>query len=212
MLETLKKDSKTASNRFFVAVDPSKCVGCNVCEYICALEKEGSFNPLRSRIRIAHLHPLVNVVAVCRFCEDAPCVRACLRNALKQSRENGVILIGEEKCDACGWCIQACPYGAMMFNPEKRVVMACDLCGGEPKCIDFCPEEALSLVAENIDSQKMWLSSIEKVFQEASRLMESIKSRTLENIFAEADKRAKRLEEKLEALSKRELELPVASQ
>jgi len=42
--------------------------------------------------------------------------------------------------------------------------------------------------------------------------MESIKSRTLKNIFAEADKRAKRLEEKLEALSKRELELPVASQ
>jgi len=100
----------------------------------------------------------------------------------------------------------------MMFNPEKRAVMACDLCGGEPKCIDFCPEEALSLVAENIDSQKMWLSSIEKLFQEAGRLMESIKSRTLENVFAEADKRAKRLEEKLEALSKRELELPVASQ
>jgi len=90
--------------------------------------------------------------------------------------------------------------------------MACDLCGGEPKCIDFCPEEALSLVAKNIDSQKMWLSAIEKLFQEAGRLMESIKSRTLENVFAEADKRAKRLEEKLEALSKHELELPVASQ
>jgi len=29
-----------ASNRFFVAVDPSKCVGCNVCEYICALERK----------------------------------------------------------------------------------------------------------------------------------------------------------------------------
>jgi Fe-S-cluster-containing dehydrogenase component len=100
----------------------------------------------------------------------------------------------------------------MMFNPEKRVVMACDLCGGEPKCIDFCPEEALALVAENIDSQKMWLSSIEKLVLESDRLMESIKSRALENLFAEADERAKRLEEKLEALSKRELELYKTSQ
>jgi hypothetical protein len=50
-----------------------------------------------------------------------------------------------------------------MFNPEKRVVMACDLCGGELKCIDFCPEEALALVAENVDPKKMWLSSIEKL-------------------------------------------------
>jgi carbon-monoxide dehydrogenase iron sulfur subunit len=206
------KSVKTASNRFFIAADPSKCVGCNVCEYICALEKEGSFNPLRSRIRVSHLHPLVNVAVVCRFCEDAPCVRACLRNALRQSLENGVILIDEGKCDACGWCIRACPYGAMMFNPEKRVVMTCDLCGGEPKCIDFCPEEALALVAENIDSQKMWLSSIEKLVLESDRLMESIKSRALENLFAEADERAKRLEEKLEALSKRELELYKTSQ
>jgi len=198
--------------RFFVAADPSKCVGCNICEYICALEKDGSFNPLRSRIRVARLHPLVNVAVVCRFCEDAPCVRACLRNALRQSQENGVILIDEGKCDACGWCIQACPYGAMMVNPEKRVVMACDLCGGEPKCIDFCPEEALELVTEDVEYQKIWLSSLEKIFQEAVRLMESIKKGTLENVFAEADKRAKRLEEKLEALSKRELELPVGSQ
>jgi Fe-S-cluster-containing dehydrogenase component len=92
----------------------------------------------------------------------------------------------------------------MMFNPEKRVVMACDLCGGEPKCIDFCPEEALELVTEDVEYQK--------IFQEAGRLMESIKSRTFGDVFAEADGRAKRLEKKLEALNKRELELPVASQ
>jgi NAD-dependent dihydropyrimidine dehydrogenase PreA subunit len=41
-----------SSERKFVSVDPSKCIGCSVCEYVCALEKEWSFNPLRSRIRV----------------------------------------------------------------------------------------------------------------------------------------------------------------
>ena len=198
--------------RRFVSADPSKCVGCNVCEYICALEKEGSFNPLRSRIRVVRLHPLVNLAVACRFCEDVPCVRACPRNALKQSEENGVILIDEEKCDACGWCIQACDYGAITLNPEKRVVMACDLCGGEPKCIAFCSEEALELVTEDAAAQKTWVSSVEKLFLEAKKLTELIKSGIWADIFAEADKRAKRLEEKLEALSRKELELYMASQ
>lgn len=39
------KGVKTAPNRFFVAVDLSKCVGCNVCEYICELEKAVSSIP-----------------------------------------------------------------------------------------------------------------------------------------------------------------------
>lgn len=206
----MKGSVEMVPKRPFVSADPSKCVGCNVCEYVCALEKEGSFNPLRSRIRVVCLHPLVNVAVACRFCEDAPCVHACPRNALKQSEESGIILIDEEKCDACGWCIQACEYGAITLNPEKRVVMACDLCGGEPKCIDFCPEGALELVTEDA-AAKTWVSSIEKLFLEAKKLTELIKSRTWADIFAEADKKLERLEEKLEALSERELELYMAS-
>ena len=208
----MKESVEVVSERRFVSADPSKCIGCNICEYVCALEKKRSFNPLRSRIRVVRLHPLVNVTVACRFCEDAPCVHACPRNALKQSEENGVVLIDEEKCDACGWCIQACDYGAITLNPEKKVVMACDLCGGEPKCIDFCPEEALELVTEDVVAQKTWVSSVEKLFLEAKKLNELTKSGIWADIFAEADKRAKRLEEKLEALSRKELELYMASQ
>jgi len=212
MEQDLKESVEVVPKRLFVSGDPSKCVGCSICEYACALEKEGSFNPVRSRIRVVRLHQLVNVAVACRFCEDAPCVYACPRSALKQSEENGVILIDEEKCDACGWCIEACDYGAITLNPEKRVVMACDLCGGEPKCIDFCPEEALELVTEDTAAQKTWVSSIDKLYLEAKKLTELIKSRTWADIFSEADERTKRLEEKLEALRKRELEIYSKSQ
>ncbi|HDO42144.1 MAG TPA: 4Fe-4S dicluster domain-containing protein, partial [Candidatus Bathyarchaeota archaeon] len=34
--------------RRFVSVNPSKCIGCSLCEFVCALEKEGDPNPLKS--------------------------------------------------------------------------------------------------------------------------------------------------------------------
>ena len=134
----------------FISVDPSKCVGCSICEYACSLEKEWSFNPSRSRIRVMRLHPLFCLTMVCRFCEDAPCVLVCPRKALKQSPD-GIVIVDEDLCDGCGWCLSSCKYGAITVNPEKNVVMICDLCDGEPKCVEVCTEagyNALTIVDE----------------------------------------------------------------
>lgn len=203
---------KASFRREFISADPAKCTGCSLCEYACALEKEKSFNPLRSRIRVVRLHPLVNVTMVCRFCEDAPCVPACPRDALYQSAESGVILVEEEKCDACGWCIQACPYGAIMLHPEKKVAITCDLCGGEPECINYCPEEALELITEEVVAHKAWISVVEKRSLEAQKLTEFIESAKGADIFIEAEEKQKRFEEKLESLRKKEIELYMTSE
>ena len=194
-----------SSERKFVSVDPSKCIGCSVCEYVCALEKEWSFNPLRSRIRVVRFHPLFSMAMVCRVCDDAPCVIVCPRKALTQSKENGVILINEGLCDGCGWCIPACPYGAITMNPEKGVVMMCDLCGGEPKCIDFCPEEALELVTE--ETAVSWSSTLAKLRLDANKAVTLLKSGKWDELFVEVHQKMRRLEEKLVALSEKELEL-----
>jgi len=153
----------------FVSADPDKCVGCTVCEYACAFEKEKVFNPLKSRIRTVRLHPLINLAVTCRLCEDAPCVAACPREALEQSEKTGIILVDEEKCNGCGWCIEACDYGAITLHPEKRVVVVCDLCDGEPKCIQWCPEEALDFVTRDQLAQKARRAVVKKLFQEAMK-------------------------------------------
>lgn len=158
-----------AKARKFVSADPDKCVGCAVCEYACAFEKEKAFNPLKSRIRVVRLDSLINLAVTCRLCEDAPCVTACPRDALEQSEETGVIIVNEEKCDGCGWCIEACDYGAITLHPEKRVVVVCDLCGGKPKCIEWCPEGGIDFTTRDLLAQKARRSAVKKLFQEAMK-------------------------------------------
>ena len=153
--------------REFVSADPDKCVGCQVCEYICAFEKEKVFNPIKSRIRCVRIHPFVNLAVTCRLCEDAPCVAACPRDALEQSEEKGVILIDEDKCNGCGWCIEACDYGAIQLHPETKKVFVCDLCDGQPQCVEWCPEEALDFTTKDIISQKARITAVKKLFQDA---------------------------------------------
>jgi len=135
----------------FVDCDPEKCVGCVVCEYACSLEKEKVFNPVKSRIRTIRLDPLSNAAISCRICEEAPCVAACPEKALAQSIETGVITVDEDKCNGCGWCIEACEYGAITLHPSKQKAIVCDLCNGEPECVQFCPEGALSLSGKTTD-------------------------------------------------------------
>ncbi len=169
-MEVLKESNLT--ERKFVAADLEKCTGCGVCEMVCALKREGVYNPQRSRIKILRLHQIVNMSAACRFCEDSPCVAACPLDALTQS-ETGVIMVDEDKCDGCGWCIKACPYGAIVMNPEKGTVMICDLCGGEPQCVEWCPEEALALVTQKEFDENLRKATATKLINGTLMLSES---------------------------------------
>lgn len=140
----------------FIFADPVKCTGCGVCQLICALSRDNIFDPKYSRIRILQLHRIMNVAVTCRFCEDAPCVAACPRDALKQSKETGVIEVIEDKCDGCRWCIEACEHGAITMKPNGEAVMICDLCGeDEPQCLEWCPEGAISLVTDKEANEKI---------------------------------------------------------
>ncbi|MBS7625024.1 MAG: 4Fe-4S dicluster domain-containing protein [Candidatus Bathyarchaeia archaeon] len=195
--------------RNFVVVDPSKCIGCSICEFVCALEKEGEPNPAKSRIRVIHLNPALNLAVTCRFCENAPCIRACPHNAIKQSERGGILIIDEEKCDGCVLCIQACPYGGIMLNPDKMVVIACDLCDGKPQCVDFCPEEALKIVSDDKYFNEMLYSTIEKLPKTLEEISGIIRSGKLDRIFIEAEERGRRIEEKLKALRMKGIKMQV---
>ncbi len=155
--------------RKFVVADIELCTGCGACELTCALEKEKKFDPQYSRMKVQRSSQLVNIPVACRFCKNAPCVIACPRDALKQSDDTGVIMVDEAKCDNCGWCIETCPYGAIAVHPDKKVVMMCDLCHGQPKCVEWCPRGGLELLTQKEYDQRAKKATVKKLIPETWR-------------------------------------------
>ena len=188
--------------RKFVTVDPYKCMGCGICELACSEEK-GEENPLQSRIRIVRMKPLFNFALSCRSCEDAKCVKACPEKALSQAEGTGIILVNENKCKGCDWCVQACDHGGITIHPETGLAIACDLCGGEPQCIEFCPEEALELVSTDEEAEKRLTDTLAKLPAETERVNNIVKNKDWKSLMPEAEKRSQKVSEKLEALNKK---------
>lgn len=152
-----------------VICDPSLCMGCRICEYACSITKTGSFNPSLSRIRGVRIEPVTMTAITCRLCADAPCIIACPQDALTRSEENGTIIVDTDKCDGCGWCVEACEFGAIVLNPTTKNAEICDLCQDEengPRCVEFCPKDALSLATPEILRQKSRRDVVKKLFEE----------------------------------------------
>jgi Fe-S-cluster-containing hydrogenase component 2 len=79
-------------------------------------------------------------------------------------------MIDKDKCNGCGWCIEACDYGAMMLHPETKTVYTCDLCKDKadgPQCVKWCPEEALTYVTAETLAQKYRQKAVKNLFQTA---------------------------------------------
>ena len=96
-------------------------------------------------------------------------IAACPRDALTQSEDTGNIVLDKDKCNGCGWCIEACDYGAIMLHPETKVVYVCDMCKDKadgPQCVKWCPEEAITVVTSDVLAQKARIGAIKKLFQE----------------------------------------------
>jgi Fe-S-cluster-containing hydrogenase component 2 len=130
-------------------------------------------------------------------------VTACPEKALTQSEKTGILMVNEKKCKGCDWCIQACPHGGITLHPDKGIAIACDLCDGEPKCVEFCPEEALDTVSTDEETEKRFSDAMEKLPAETERLTNTVKNKDWKPLLAEAEKRSMKVTEKLEALNKK---------
>jgi anaerobic carbon-monoxide dehydrogenase iron sulfur subunit len=188
--------------RKFVSVDPSKCTGCGLCELACSQEKN-TRNPLHSRIRVVNLMPMFNFAISCRICEDPQCLEACAEQAIKKDEKSGLLQIDEAKCKGCDWCVQACEYGGISIQSDTGLATVCDLCGGTPQCIEFCPQEALELVDSDEAVKERLSGALKKLAEQCTKLAASAKNLDWQPLLAAADERDRKFSEKLDALNKK---------
>jgi len=89
--------------------------------------------------------------SLCQHCDQPACVKVCPVDATFKRRD-GIVLIDNERCIGCRFCMAACPYSVRVFNwsePEQGEVVANmkytpdhagapSVRGTVDKC-DFCP-------------------------------------------------------------------------
>ncbi|WP_370273485.1 4Fe-4S dicluster domain-containing protein [Methanosarcina sp. MSH10X1] len=124
-------------------IDTSRCTGCRSCEMACSLYHEGECSPVLSRIRIVKYEALGrNFPSACSQCSKPRCLEACDHGAIRMNESTGAVFVEESFCTGCRSCLVACPF--MGFHPVKKVAFKCDLCGGDPQCVRFCPSGAIT--------------------------------------------------------------------
>lgn len=129
----------------YLNIDAAKCSGCRMCELACSVAKEKRIIPNQARVNvIADFGKGLSAPVVCMQCADAPCVNICPTKALSRDSNSGAVTVSAQRCIGCKLCTTVCPYGAIVFIPEKKCVIKCDLCGGDPACVRFCCTGALT--------------------------------------------------------------------
>ena len=85
---------------------------------------------------------------VCKHCTSAACLEVCPTGSLFRT-EFGTVVVQEDICNGCGYCVTACPFGVIERREEDGRAWKCTLCydrlkgGLEPACAKACPTESI---------------------------------------------------------------------
>jgi formate dehydrogenase iron-sulfur subunit len=85
---------------------------------------------------------------VCKHCTHAGCLDVCPTGALFRT-EFGSVVVQQDICNGCGYCVSACPYGVIERRSGDGRAQKCTLCydrlhgGLEPACAKACPTDSI---------------------------------------------------------------------
>ena len=126
----------------------NQCTDCNICEVACSLvhSPDNLVNPLLARLKVDHspqvgrkaVHPFGFAADICHHCGNPPpCAEVCPVDAFYYDPKTNVAVIAQDKCIQCMECVPGCPFDTIYVAPDGEL-LKCDLCGGEPACVDAC--------------------------------------------------------------------------
>ena len=155
--------------------DTSVCIGCKACEVACkewnSVPEDGialtgmsydnsvglSADTWRHVAFIEQRKPVADgtdqfrwlmASDVCKHCTHAACLDVCPTGALFRT-EFGTVVVQEDICNGCGYCVPACPFGVLDKRKSDGRVWKCTLCYDRlkddktPACAQACPTHSI---------------------------------------------------------------------
>ena len=142
--------------KWVMVFDLAGCDGCKSCTKACS--KMHAVPADREWIRVFKMQDSPETSPYffpkpCFHCDNPPCTRVCPVDATFK-RQDGTVLIDNERCIGCRFCMAACPYSTRYFNwgrpndPPEILAQPYSPEHGTPRRIgtvekcDFCPDMA----------------------------------------------------------------------
>ncbi len=119
-LKTLQTKGREGipGRRWVMVIDLSRCRNARKCVNAC--QSAHHLRPYEYHINTLVMQESQNTPAYfmpkpCQHCDNPPCVSVCPVDATFK-RQDGIVLIDNERCIGCRFCMAACPYSARMFH------------------------------------------------------------------------------------------------
>ncbi len=117
-----------AGRRFVMVIDLAKCRNARKCIQAC--QSAHHLRPYEYHINTLTMQESENTAPYfmpkpCQHCDNPPCVAVCPVDATFK-RQDGIVLIDNERCIGCRFCVAACPYSARMFHWEEPLTVEGD--------------------------------------------------------------------------------------
>lgn len=144
-----------------IVFDLLYCSGCMRCMTTCSTYNSGETSLSKSRIHIVRHegHALTKIdeqddlifdMVSCQQCDEPLCSHLCPTLAIERDKHTGAVKIDRDKCVGCRTCLAGCPFGAISYDSDRNEVIKCELCGGDPQCVRFCPTGALQFLPKKL--------------------------------------------------------------
>ncbi|MCI0548539.1 MAG: 4Fe-4S dicluster domain-containing protein [Candidatus Rokubacteria bacterium] len=122
---------------------PERCTGCLRCELACSYMQTGMYQPAKSVIRVS---PFEGHTSYAPY-TCTQCAEGWCMTACPvgaiQINAAGAKDVVDDQCVGCKLCTIACPYGTMFFDVDSAKAYKCNLCHGAPACAEACPTQAI---------------------------------------------------------------------
>ncbi len=115
---TLQGREGIKGKRWVMVIDLAKCRNARKCMDAC--QSAHHLRPEQHHINVLQMKDSENTAPYfmpkpCQHCDNPPCVSVCPVDATFK-RPDGIVLIDNERCIGCRFCVAACPYSARVFH------------------------------------------------------------------------------------------------